>query len=68
MSNSVRRMIVNTAKAPSAIGPYNQAVLVDQTMYISGQIGFEPSTMKIVKGGVRAEARQALVNMGEILK
>ena len=70
----VRRKIVSTDKAPGAIGPYNQAVLVDQTLYISGQIGFEPSTMEIVgrengvKGHVQKEANQALKNMGEILK
>ena len=37
-------------------------------MYISGQIGFEVDTMKIVRGGVVAEAKQALENMGAILK
>ena len=42
--------------------------MVDSTMYLSGQIGFEPSTMNIVGGGVKAETRQALVNMGEVLK
>jgi len=70
----IRRTIVSTDKAPGAIGPYNQAVLVDRTLYISGQIGFEPSTMEIVgrengsKGHVQMEAKQALQNMGEILK
>ena len=44
------RVVVNTAKAPGAIGPYNQAVVADKTMYISGQIGFDPKTMIIVKG------------------
>jgi len=70
----VHRKIVSTDKAPGAIGPYNQAVLVDRTLYISGQIGFEPSTMEIVgrqngsSGNVQQEAKQALQNMGEILK
>merc|ERR1711988_437796 len=70
MSNAVRRMIVSTSKAPAAIGAYSQAVLVDRTLYISGQIGFDPQTMNIVGGGkdVKAEALQALTNMGEILK
>ncbi|XP_006636045.2 2-iminobutanoate/2-iminopropanoate deaminase isoform X1 [Lepisosteus oculatus] len=67
MSAIVRR-IISTAKAPAAIGPYSQAVLVDRTMYISGQLGMDPSTGQIVPGGVTAEARQALANMGEILK
>lgn len=65
---NLRRIIVNTNAAPSAIGPYNQAVIVDRTMYISGQIGFDPKTMEIVKGGVENEANQALINMGAILK
>uniref|UniRef100_A0AAQ4QUV4 Reactive intermediate imine deaminase A homolog n=1 Tax=Gasterosteus aculeatus aculeatus TaxID=481459 RepID=A0AAQ4QUV4_GASAC len=53
------RKIINTASAPAAIGPYSQSVVVDRTMYISGQL---------VDGGVKAQAKQALVNMGEILK
>ena len=73
-TGELQRVIVSTNKAPGAIGPYNQAVLVDRTLYISGQIGFEPATMEIVgrqggsKGNVQAEAKQALTNMGEILK
>ena len=51
MSNAVRRIIINTPKAPAAIGAYSQAVLVDRTLYISGQIGFDPQTMNIVGGG-----------------
>jgi len=65
--SNLRRIIVNTTAAPAAIGPYNQAVMVDRTMYISGQIGFDPKTMEIVSGGVEAEASQALTNMGAIL-
>ncbi|KAJ8394598.1 hypothetical protein AAFF_G00044010 [Aldrovandia affinis] len=67
MSAIIRR-IINTAKAPAAIGPYSQAVVVDRTMYISGQLGMDPSSGQLVGGGVQAEAKQALVNMGEILK
>merc|ERR1712110_1037896 len=64
---TLRRVIIATKKAPDAIGPYNQAVQVDSTLYISGQIGFIPSTMEIVEGGAAAEAKQALTNMGHIL-
>merc|ERR1711978_350825 len=67
MSGTLRRVIIATKKAPDAIGPYNQAVQVDSTLYISGQIGFIPSTMQIVEGGAAAEAKQALTNMGHIL-
>merc|ERR1712098_874655 len=41
---------------------------VDRTLYVSGQIGFDPTSMLIVQGGVEAEARQALTNMGHILE
>merc|ERR1711887_412916 len=68
MSGSLRRVIISTKKAPDAIGPYNQAVQVNNTLYISGQIGFNPTTMEIVSGGVVAEAKQALTNMGHILE
>ncbi|XP_064196687.1 2-iminobutanoate/2-iminopropanoate deaminase-like isoform X2 [Anguilla rostrata] len=47
---------------------HRQAVVVDRTMYISGQLGMDPSSGQLVTGGVQAEAKQALINMGEILK
>ncbi|XP_038147771.1 2-iminobutanoate/2-iminopropanoate deaminase-like [Cyprinodon tularosa] len=62
------RRIISTAKAPAAIGPYSQAVVVDRTVYISGQLGMDPGSGQLVEGGVQAQTRQALVNMGEILK
>ncbi|XP_016371000.1 ribonuclease UK114-like isoform X2 [Sinocyclocheilus rhinocerous] len=65
--NSVQRKIPYTPKAPIRQGIYSQAVLVDRTMYISGQIGMDVSG-QLVAGGVQAQAKQALLNMGEILK
>ncbi|NXL92400.1 RIDA deaminase, partial [Alectura lathami] len=47
---------------------FSQAVLVDRTVYVAGQIGIEPSSGLLVPGGVKEEAQQALKNMGEILK
>ncbi len=64
----MKRILVNTKKAPAALGAYNQAVIADKTMYISGQIGLNPETAQMVSGGVEAETRQALINMGAILK
>ncbi|KAB5530779.1 hypothetical protein PDJAM_G00138830 [Pangasius djambal] len=66
--SAVIRRIINTAAAPAAIGPYSQAVVVDRTMYISGQLGMDAATGQLVAGGVQAQAKQALINMGEILK
>ena len=42
--------------------------MVDKTLYISGQIGFDPKTMEIVQGGIESETKQALTNMGAILE
>ena len=71
--NALKRLIIKTHKAPSAIGAYNQAVLVDRTLYMAGQLGLHPSTMELVgrNGGstdVKLETEQAIKNMGEILK
>lgn len=64
----VVRKIISTAKAPTPLGSYSQAVLVDRTMYIAGQVGLDPSSGKLVPGGVKEEAKQAFKNLGEILK
>ncbi|XP_007469983.1 PREDICTED: ribonuclease UK114-like [Lipotes vexillifer] len=66
--SSLIRKVISTAKAPAAIGPYSQAVLVNRTIYISGQLGMDPASGQLVPGGVAEEAKQALTNMGEILK
>ncbi|XP_015235134.1 2-iminobutanoate/2-iminopropanoate deaminase isoform X2 [Cyprinodon tularosa] len=65
---ALSRKIVYTSAAPAAIGPYSQAVVVDRTMYISGQIGMNVASGQLVDGGVQAQTKQALSNMGEILK
>lgn len=66
----MQKSVVATDKAPKAIGAYNQAVLVEdgKLLFISGQLGMDPETMELVSGGVGAESKQALKNMGEILK
>ncbi|EDL08846.1 heat-responsive protein 12, partial [Mus musculus] len=66
--SSIIRKVISTTKAPAAIGPYSQAVQVDRTIYISGQVGLDPSSGQLVPGGVVEEAKQALKNLGEILK
>ncbi|XP_051519962.1 2-iminobutanoate/2-iminopropanoate deaminase isoform X1 [Myxocyprinus asiaticus] len=66
--SAVIRKIIHTAAAPAAIGPYSQAVVADRTVYISGQLGMDVASGQLVAGGVQAQAKQALINMGEILK
>ena len=46
----MRKTIISTANAPAAIGPYSQAVKVGDTVYLSGQIGLDPTTMQVVDG------------------
>lgn len=67
MAETLRR-IVSTTKAPGAIGPYNQAVIADKTMYVSGQLGLNPETMEFVSDDVQEQTKQALKNMGHILE
>lgn len=62
------KTIIKSAKAPAAIGPYSQAVKVDKTLYLSGCLGMDPATGNLVSGGIAAEARQALTNIGSILE
>ncbi|XP_068093812.1 2-iminobutanoate/2-iminopropanoate deaminase isoform X3 [Hyperolius riggenbachi] len=62
------RHTVSTPRAPVFRGLFSQAVVVDKTMYVSGQLGMDPANGQLVPGGVKNETKQALVNMGEILK
>ena len=61
------RRIINTDKAPQAIGPYSQAMLVGNTLYISGQLGMDPATGKLVEGGTAEQTKQAFENIKAIL-
>ena len=62
------KTIIITDKAPAPIGPYNQAVLANDTLYISGQIGIDPVTGDLTNGGVEAEAKQVMKNLEAILQ
>ena len=62
------KRIIETSNAPTAIGPYSQAVEVNGTLYISGQIPLNPETMKVVDGGIKEQTEQVLKNIGAILE
>ena len=68
MYTSEGKKIVSTSKAPKAIGPYSQAILTDELIFTSGQIGLDPATMEIVEGGVEAQTRQVLTNLKYVLE
>ncbi|NLW83388.1 MAG: hypothetical protein GXY41_03130 [Phycisphaerae bacterium] len=58
---------IQTDAAPAAIGPYSQAVRAGNTLYLSGQLGIDPTTGKLVEGDVVPQAKQALKNITAIL-
>ncbi len=62
------KKIINTPKAPAPIGPYNQAVLVKDTLYISGQIPIDPSSGSLVEGDIKKETQQSMENLKAILE
>jgi len=54
---------ISTENAPTAVGPYSQAVLVKDTLYISGQIPFVPETMTLVSESIKDQTKQSLNNV-----
>ncbi|MUH36889.1 RidA family protein [Zobellia amurskyensis] len=61
------KKIINTSNAPAPIGPYNQAILSGDTLYVSGQIPIDPSTGELIEGDIKKEARQSMENLKAIL-
>lgn len=61
------KKIIATDKAPAALGPYSQAVVIDDTLYASGQLGIDPAT-GVLHPNFEDQAKQVMVNMGAVLK
>lgn len=59
---------VHTDNAPAAVGPYSQAMIAGDYMYVSGQLPIDPKIGKIVEGGIEEQTRQCLKNAMAILK
>jgi 2-iminobutanoate/2-iminopropanoate deaminase len=59
--------IIKTTKAPAAIGPYSQAVEMNNVLYISGQIPLDPETGKLIDGDITAQTEKVLNNIAAIL-
>ncbi len=58
---------LHTEKAPAALGPYSQAIKANNTVYLSGQVGINPSTGKMNNENLETEAHQVMKNIGEVL-
>jgi 2-iminobutanoate/2-iminopropanoate deaminase len=61
------KKVISTDKAPKAIGPYSQAIEANGNIYVSGQLGINPETGKLVEG-IENQTEQVLKNMGAILE
>ena len=63
-----QRQVVRTAQAPSAIGPYSQAIAAGGMVFCSGQVAIDPATGALVEGGVSEQTEQVLKNLGAVLE
>lgn len=62
------KIILSTAKAPAAIGPYEQGIKINSFIFTSGQIPINPETNELVRGSIEDETRQVLKNINEVLR
>ena len=63
----MNKKVIATEKAPKPIGPYSVAVQAGNFVFTSGQLGLDPATGNLVPGGIEAQTRQALKNLGNVL-
>ncbi len=63
----LNKKIIHTEKAPAAVGPYSQAVSTESLVFVSGQIAIDPSSGQLVAGDIKAQTRQVLKNLSEVL-
>lgn len=61
------KKIINTPNAPAPIGPYNQALLVNETLYTSGQIAINPKNNELVLNSITDETKQVMENLKQVL-
>lgn len=61
------KKIIQTKDAPRALGPYSQAVEINNTLYIAGQVALDPRTGEMVEGGIAEQTTQVMKNIGAIL-
>jgi reactive intermediate/imine deaminase len=64
----MNKEIISTPLAPQAIGTYSQAVKVDNTVYLSGQIALDPETMEVVTGDINSQIRRVFDNLLAVAK
>lgn len=65
---TVPRKAITSDDAPAALGPYSPGVQVGEFLFLSGQIGLNPESGKLVEGGIKEQTKQVLDNLGAVLK
>lgn len=68
MYTSEGKKIISTERAPKALGPYSQAIRIEELVFTSGQVGLDPGTMEMVEGGIETQTRQVLTNLKHVLE
>lgn len=63
----MNKKLIETKNAPEALGPYSQAVSINGFLFLSGQIGIDPATGKVVEGGVSEQTKQIFSNIKNVL-
>ena len=63
----MKKKIITTLSAPAPIGPYNQAIFINNTLYLSGQIPLIPETMELVEGDIKKETQRVMQNLEAVL-
>lgn len=63
----MEKKVTHSDKAPAAIGPYSQAIRWGNMLFTSGQIPLDPGSGQVVEGGIRAQTKQALENLKQVL-
>lgn len=64
----MKKKVIQTDKAPKAIGPYSQAIRADSLIYTAGQIALDPATGELVSVSIEEQTRQALTNLRNVLE
>lgn len=64
----MKKKVIQTEKAPKAIGPYSQAIQVGNFLFLSGQISLDPKTGELVKGDIRQQTHRVLENIKGVLE
>ena len=64
----MKKRVIQTEKAPKALGPYSQAIQAGSFLFISGQLPIDPATGELIKGDIQEQTRQVFENMKQILE